>query len=202
MAPTSDPRQYSDAAERNAAPILSVLEQHLPRSARVLEIAAGTGQHAVHFARARPDVTWYPTDADSDALASIRAWRETADAPNLQPPQVLDVTAAPWPIDTADAIVCVNLVHIAPWPVTDALMSGAVRVLAPAGEILLYGPFRVGGAHTAASNQRFDETLQQRDPRWGIRDIDEVAATAQAHGLAHLETVQMPANNRMLVFRR
>jgi len=200
--PPTDERQHSPAAERNADPILRVLQRHLPERGRVLEIAAGTGQHAVHFARALPAVTWQPSDVEPSALASIRAWRASAGPPNLQPPCELDVTAAQWPMGAADAIVCVNLLHIAPWSVTEALMRGAARLLPAGGRLLVYGPFRVAGEHTAQSNARFDADLQARDPSWGIRDIDAVAEAAQAQGMVHLETIPMPANNRILVFER
>ncbi len=198
--PPTDERQHSPAAERNAAPILRVLQQHLPRSGWVLEIASGTGQHAVHFAHALPGITWQPTDVDAAALASIRAWRANGGPTNLQPPCELDVTAAQWPLEAADGIVCVNLLHIAPWPVTEGLMRGAARLLPLGARLLVYGPFRVDGQHTAQSNARFDADLRARDPSWGIRDIDAVAATAMAQGMHHIETIAMPANNRMLVF--
>lgn len=204
MAPQApDERQYSAAAERNAAPILEVLRRRLPAEpARVLEVAAGSGQHAVRFAHALPHVRWQPTDADPDALASIRARAAQSPAPNLAPPLHLEVDAAEWPVEHADAVVCVNLLHIAPWTATTGLCAGAARVLPPAGELLVYGPFRVGGRHTADSNARFDEQLRARDPAWGIRDLDAVAEVAAGHGLEHVETVPMPANNRLVVFRR
>lgn len=198
-----DARQYSAAAERNAAPILEVLRRRLPTApARVLEVAAGSGQHAVRFAHALPQVSWQPTDADPGALASIRARAAQSPAPNLAPPLQLEVDAAEWPVDHGDAVVCVNLLHIAPWTATTGLCAGAARVLPSGGELLVYGPFRVGGRHVADSNARFDAQLRARDPAWGIRDLDAVAEVAAGHGLEHVETVPMPANNRMVVFRR
>lgn len=200
--PPTDERQHSPAAERNADPILHVLQRHVPDRAFVLEIASGTGQHAVHFAQALPGASWQPTDVDPGALASIRAWHNITAPANLQPPCELDVTATSWPVRTADAVVCVNLLHIAPWPVTEALMRGAANLLPAGGRLLIYGPFRVDGQHTADSNARFDADLQLRDPSWGIRDIDAVAEAGRAQGMHHLETVTMPANNRLLVFER
>lgn len=202
MSPPTDERQHSPAAQRNADPILRLLQRHLPERGHVLEIASGTGQHAVHFAGAFPGVTWQPSDVEPSALASIRAWRASDGPANLQPPCELDVTAAEWPITAADAIVCVNLLHIAPWSVTEALMRGAAGLLPLGGRLLIYGPFRVDGQHTAESNARFDADLRARDPSWGIRDIDVVAETGRAQGMRHLETVAMPANNRILVFER
>lgn len=201
--PPCDARQFSEAAERNAQPIVDVLQRRLPADAtRVLEIAAGTGQHAVRFARELPHVTWQPTDPDPGALASIRAWREHARLPNVPEPLALDVCADVWPVEHAGAIVCTNLLHIAPWTVTPALAAGAARLLPAGGELLIYGPFRVGGHHTADSNARFDDQLRARDPAWGIRDLETVVEVMQAHGLGHAEGVVMPANNRMLAFRR
>ncbi len=197
--PPIDERQHSPAAQRNAEPILRVLRRQLPERGLVLEIASGTGEHALHFARGLAGVTWQPTDANAGALASIHAWRARAGLPNLQPPCELDVTAAHWPLEKADAIVCINLLHIAPWSVTEALMGGAARLLPTGGRLLIYGPFRVEGQHTADSNARFDADLRARDPSWGIRDIDAVAEAAGARGMRHLETITMPANNRILV---
>ncbi len=193
---------HSPAAERNAGAILDVLLRVLPAQGRVLEIASGTGQHAVHFAAAMPALRWQPTDGDPGLVAAIDARVQSAGRDNLERARTLDVGSGRWPVEPADAIVCSNLLHVAPWEVTSGLMSGTGRTLATAGPLVVYGPFRIGGVHTAASNERFDRDLQARHPRWGIRDIADVAAVAEAAGLDHTETIPMPANNRLLVFRR
>lgn len=202
LPPGPDARRHSPAAARNAEPILAVLRDWLPAAGEVLEIASGSGEHAVHFARALPGLTWRPSDPDPEARRSIDAWRAHAGLANVAAPLALDVTVTPWPPARADAIVCINLLHISPWAATEALMAGAARVLPAGGRLLVYGPFRVDGAHTAESNARFDAALRARDPSWGVRDSAEVAACAQAHGLALVDTRALPANNRMLVFER
>jgi hypothetical protein len=168
----------------------------------MLEIASGTGEHAVWFSTALPGVTWQPTDQDPEALRSIAAWRDTAGPLNLLAPLCLDAAADSWPVARSDAVVAINLVHIAPWTVTQGLIAGAARVLTPGGLLYLYGPFREGGVHTAASNAAFDADLQARDPSWGIRDLDEIAALAVRHGMMGPERIAMPANNLSVVFRR
>jgi SAM-dependent methyltransferase len=190
------------AAMRNREPILTVLRDHLPPSARVLEIASGTGEHAVWFSRALPTLTWQPTDQDEAALLSIAAWRDTARLPNLLPPLHLDAAAETWPVAQADAVVAINLVHIAPWETTQGLIAGAVRVLTSGGLLFLYGPFRENGMHTGAGNAAFDADLRARNPSWGIRDLDEVTALARPLGLDTPERIAMPANNLTVVFRR
>lgn len=193
---------FSPAAERNRAPILAVLRELLPGAARVLEIAAGTGQHAAHFAAARPDWDWQPTDADPGALSGIAA--RGAAVPNLRPPLALDVRAEPWPVAVRsfDAVYCANLVHISPWACTAALMRGAARCLVPAGLLVLYGPYLVDGEATAPSNLAFDAELRARDAAWGLRRLADVVREAEAAGLASLRRVAMPANNLTLVLRR
>ncbi len=196
------PRQHSAAAERNQGPILAELHRLLPARGVMLEIASGTGQHAAHFARALPQWRWQPTDAEPKALASIDAWcRELA---NVMPPLALDVGTTPWAgVPTpVDAIFCANLLHIAPWAVCAALMRGAVRHLAPQGLLVLYGPYVVDGAPTAASNLAFDADLRARDPAWGLRRLSDVVRTAHSAGLRLRERVSMPANNLLLVFER
>ncbi|TAM02956.1 MAG: DUF938 domain-containing protein [Paraburkholderia sp.] len=200
--PHSSARLFASAAERNAAPILEVLRGALPARGKVLEIASGTGQHAVHFAAALPDIEWQPSDADPLARASILAWREHAGLSNLLAPLDLDVRREPWPIDAADAVVCINMIHIAPWEAAIALMNGAGQRLAAGGALVLYGPYRRGGAHTAPSNEAFDAQLRERDPAWGVRDMEAVEALAQAQGLLCEQRVPMPANNFSLVFRK
>jgi len=194
-------KQHAPAAERNREPIREVLARELPPTGTVLEIASGSGEHAVAFARAFPALVWQPTDPSEAALASIAAWRAEAALPNLAAPLALDVTA-PWPIAHADAIVCINMVHIAPWKAALALFAGAGRVLAPGAPLYLYGPYRFDGAFTAPSNAEFDRSLRARDPRWGVRDVRDLEAAAAAHGLALRDTVAMPANNHSLIFRR
>ena len=202
---TPDPAlPYSAAAERNRGPILEVLTRWLPPSARVLEVASGTGQHAAHSAAARPGWRWQPTEAEAAAGPAIAA-RCTGLA-NVLAPIRLDVLAGPWPDAPAepdrapgwDALFCANLIHIAPWPVTLALMQGAARVLAPGGVLTLYGPYRVDGEVLSAGNRAFDADLRGRHPAWGLRSLADVQAAAAAAGLRFEERVDMPANNLML----
>ncbi|AOJ06399.1 SAM-dependent methyltransferase [Burkholderia mayonis] len=195
-------RQWAPATERNREPILDVLKRVLPARGIVLEIASGTGQHAVHFAAALPDLVWQPTDTEAAARASIAAWAADAALPNLRAPLALDVCVEPWPLAAADAIVCINMIHIAPWAAACALFDGAARVLPDGGVLYLYGPYRRGGAHTAESNAQFDAQLRSRDPAWGVRDLEAVAELGRAAGLALDEIVEMPANNLSVVFRK
>jgi SAM-dependent methyltransferase len=190
----------SPAVARNRDPILAVLRRVLPARGTVLEIASGTGEHAVHFAAGLPHLTWQPTDPDTDALASIAAHRASAQLPNLLAPLVLDACAPTWPVTRADAVVAINMIHIAPWSAAKGLLAGAGRLLAPGGVLYLYGPFKENGRRTAPSNAAFDASLRARDTRWGVRDLDAVAALAREHGLALSERVAMPANNLSLVF--
>lgn len=190
------------AVARNRDPILTVLRQTMPGQGTVLEIASGTGEHVVHFAAGLPHLTWQPSDVDETALASIAAHRALARLPNVLPPIVLDVAALPWPLARADAIVCINMLHIAPWAATAALMVGAERVLAPAGVLYIYGPFQDGGAHTAPSNAAFDASLRARNAEWGVRDLGEITDRALRHGLDPVARIEMPANNLSVVFRR
>lgn len=201
VTPADGARRHAPAAERNAGPILEVLREVLPATGDVLEIASGSGQHAVAFAGALPGVTWQPTDGDPDALASIAAWREVAALPNLRAPLPLDVTA-PWPVTRADAIVCINMIHIAPWAATLALLDGAARALAPGAPLVTYGPYRFAGVTTAPSNDAFDASLRARDPAWGVRDVRDLAGEAAARGLLLARIVARPANNHVLVFVR
>jgi SAM-dependent methyltransferase len=202
MPEASDSRLHHAHVARNRAPILDVLRRVLPRRGLVLEIAAGSGEHAAFFAAALPWLTWQPTDPDAQALASIAAHGAAAGVANLLAPLRLDVTAERWPIDRADAIVCNNMIHIAPWAVSEGLLAGAQRTLPPGGILYLYGPYKIGGRHTAPTNQAFDADLRGRNPQWGIRDLDDVTELAGRHGFALTETVQMPANNLSVIFRR
>lgn len=214
--------RHSPAAERNRDPILLQLQRLLPARGVMLEIAAGSGQHAAHFARALPQWDWLPSEGDAASLASIEAWCRGID--NVRQPVHLDLLAADpaapaaaalsaptppdvhggWPGVPADlqAIYVANLLHIAPWPVTPALMRGAARHLAPGGHLLVYGPFVVDGEALAESNHAFDADLRQRDPAWGLRRLTAVGQAANAVGLAMREAVPMPANNLLLVFEQ
>ena len=195
-------KRRAPAAERNRGPILDVLRQVLPGRGLVLEVASGTGEHAVHFARAFPRLLFQPTDADPEALLSIEAWRAEASLDNLLPPVRLDALARAWPVSRADAILCINMVHISPWEATEGLMRGAGRILEPGAPLVLYGPYRRAGVPTAPSNEAFDESLKARDPRWGLRALEAVETEAAAHGLRLDRVFEMPANNLTAVFRR
>lgn len=190
------------AVARNRDPILNVLRRVLPARGLVLEIASGTGEHAVYFAGALPGIIWQPTDPDAAALRSIAAWRDQAGLPNLRPPLEFDVTASTWPVERADAVVCINMIHISPWRSAEGLMTGAGRVLGSGGVLFLYGPYKEDGRHTAPSNEAFDADLRARNPEWGVRDLGDVIALAASHGLDFAERVAMPANNLSVVFRR
>jgi SAM-dependent methyltransferase len=194
-------KQHAPATERNREAIRDVLVRELPAEGTVLEIASGTGQHAVAFAQAMPAITWQPTDPDPTSIASIAAWCAEAALPNLRAPIRLDVTETPWPIAQADAIVCINMVHIAPWEAALALFAGAGRLLAPGALLYLYGPYRFDGT-TAPSNEDFDRSLRSRDPRWGVRDVRELGTAAAEQGFVMRGVVAMPANNHSLLFRR
>jgi len=194
-------RRDAPATQRNREPILAILARWLTSPARVLEIASGTGQHAVHFAGRLPNLAWQPSDADPAALPSIQAWIDAEGGPNLAAPLELDVRSQSWPVDSVDAIFNANMIHIAPWEVAEGLFAGAGRVLGTDGLLFLYGPFKVGGAHTAPSNAAFDEGLRSRDPTWGIRDREAVETLAETSGLVLVEINEMPANNQLLVFR-
>jgi SAM-dependent methyltransferase len=200
--PNLNLRQRSPSAERNRDPILEVLQQALPQSGLVLEIASGTGQHVTHFAAALPGLTWQPSDPDADARSSVAAWTAHAGLANVRAPLALDVRRTPWGIDAANAVICINMVHISPWAATGALISGAGRILERGGVLFLYGPYRRHGAHTSGSNQAFDQQLRSRDPEWGVRDMEAVVELAAAAAFEGEEPVAMPANNFCLVFRK
>ena len=193
----------SPAAARNTAPILEVLRAHLPARGRVLEIAAGSGEHALAFSAAFPGLDWTPSDPSAEARASIAAWRAAKGRPNLAEPLTLDcLDPATWPDEPFHAVVCINMVHISSWRATEGLMALTNRVLAPAGLLYLYGPYREAGVETAPSNEAFDASLKARDPSWGLRDVADVATLANANGLALTLRKAMPANNLSLLFRR
>jgi hypothetical protein len=199
----ADGRRHSAAAERNRDAILEVLQRALPPRGSALEIASGTGQHALHFAQALPGWRWRPSDPDAGARASVSAYASAAGLPNLLPVIALDVLdwpGAEWP-ERFHAVFCANLLHIAPWPACAALMQGAARQ-APAGLLLVYGPFVIESLPTAPSNLAFDADLRARDPRWGLRRMAEVEAQARQAGWHLAERVAMPAHNQLLVFER
>ena len=194
--------RFSESSERNRGPIADVLERVLPEAGLVLEIGSGTGQHAAYFAPRFPGLDWQPSDPDPELRVSIAAWRDGAGAPNLLEPVDLDVTAATWPVSRAAAVFSANMIHIAPWDCCLGLMAGAGRVLTATGMLFLYGPFLVAGRPTAPSNFMFDESLKARDPAWGIRRLADVAGAAADQGLELADTVDMPANNLIVLFRR
>src|SRR5580700_10323795 len=195
MSETSDRRLYFPHVARNREPILEVLQRVLPRDGLVLEIASGGGEHAAYFASNLRGLRWQPTDANAEMFESIAAHRADAGVANLLAPLHLDVTAEQWPVERADALVCCNMIHIAPWAATG-------RTLQRGAPLYLYGPYKVEGRHTAPSNEDFDTSLRARNPLWGVRDLTEVSDLAKRHGLALEETVAMPANNLSVIFRR
>lgn len=199
---TADGKWSIPAAERNKEPILGVLARVLPRRGLVLEIASGTGQHVMHFAKALSDLTWQPSDPDAELRASIALRIREERRANVNRPIDLDVTKLPWPLQTADAVVAINLIHVAPWSATPALFEGAKALLSTQGVLFLYGPYRRHGQHTSKSNEQFDSDLHAQNSEWGLRDLEAVSETAASSGFALAEIVEMPANNFSLVFKR
>jgi hypothetical protein len=198
----ADGKWFTATAERNKDPIIDVLTRVLPKRGVVLEIASGTGQHVINFAKAFSGLTWQPSDPDAELCESIALRVRDERRPNVNPPVDLDVTRLPWPLRTADAVVCINMIHVAPWSATLALFEGA-KALLPAQHVLfLYGPYRRFGRHTSESNARFDADLRAQDPEWGLRDLEAVSEVAGRAGFALAEIVEMPANNFSLVFQR
>lgn len=195
-------KREAPAAARNRQPILDVLQPHLPEKGLVLEIASGTGEHVVHYAAARPWLTFQPSDPDAGARASVDDWVRTLGLPNVRPALEIDVTRGTWPVERADAVLCCNMIHIAPWEAAVGLVTGAGRLVPSGGLLFLYGPYRRGGRHTAPSNEAFDGDLKRRNPAWGVRDLEAVVELAELHGFAAPEIVEMPANNLSLLFKR
>jgi hypothetical protein len=195
-------KQTWPAPERNKEPILEVLQRVLPASGTLLEIASGSGQHAAFFAGALPRLTYQPSDIDDENLASIRAYVAEAARPNLRAPLRIDVREADWGVGHVDALFCANMIHISPWSCCEGLIAGAARHLSPGAPLVLYGPFRLGAAHTAPSNEAFDARLREQNPSWGVRDAEAVIALAERAGLRFVERTPMPANNQTLLFRR
>lgn len=194
-------KRSAPATERNREPIAAVLREVLAEWGTLLEIASGTGEHAVYFAGLFPDWMWQPTDPDPAALESSAAWSAEAGTPNLLDPIWLDASAHPWPVSAADAILCINMVHISPWEATVGLMRGAGRALGTGAPLILYGPYRRAGHPTAPSNEAFDGSLKARNPEWGLRELEAVRAEAARRALLLERIVEMPANNLTLVFR-
>lgn len=198
----SDPRRHAPPAQRNREPIAEILRKILPANGTVLEIASGSGEHAIHFAKAFPTLIFQPSDPSLDALASIEAWRLHEDLQNLRSPVQLDAAAQGWPVTEADALLCINMIHISPRSATEGLMRGAATLLAAGAPLFLYGPYQRGGNHTAPSNAAFDEDLRRRNAEWGIRDLEAVTDCARQNGFTAPDVYEMPANNLSLVFWR
>lgn len=197
-----DGRWFMPAAERNKDPVLDVLKRVLPPSGLILEVGSGTGQHVVHFARALPGLAWQPSDMDAELRESVRIWVAEAKLDNVRAPVEIDVCRWPWPVTRADAVISINMIHVAPPPAAPALISGAARLLPAGGVLYMYGPYRRCGRHTAPSNEAFDAQLRLQNPEWGLRDAEEVERLACEAGFGPAEVIDMPANNLSLVFRR
>jgi reactive intermediate/imine deaminase len=199
---TASDLRHAPATERNRDPILAILRRVLPPHGLVLEVASGSGQHVAWFAAALPDLHWQPTDPDPAARLSIAAWCAESGVRNVRAPLAIDAARGEWPVERADALLCINMVHIAPWAATVGLMAGAARLLPQGGPLLLYGPYKRGGHHTAPSNEAFDLDLRARDAAWGVRDLEAIVDEASKAGLTLEEVVEMPANNLTVIFRR
>ena len=197
-----DPRRSAPHVARNAAPIAEMLGKVLPARGLVLEVASGTGEHALHFAQAFPKLLWQPSDPEPAALRSIEAWRAQSGLFNLLPPVALDARAADWAVAEADAVLAINMIHISPWAATAGLMRGAGRLLREGAPLYLYGAYRRAGTETAPSNEAFDESLKARNPEWGLRDLEDVVAEAEKNGFRLDEVAAMPANNLSVVLRK
>jgi hypothetical protein len=202
MRKMSDDRQYAPATQRNRDFILDVLRDVLPMTGVILEIASGSGEHIVHFARNMPGLVFQPSEPDPDALVSIAAWVSATGVTNVRAPLALNASQSVWPTASADGIVCINMVHISPWEATVGLIKGAAAILPPASPLYLYGPYIREGFATAPSNQAFDRSLRDRNQRWGVRELETVAAVAQSVGFSVPSITEMPANNLSVVFRR
>jgi hypothetical protein len=197
-----DHRLEYPATLRNRDVILNVLRGVLPASGLVLEIASGSGEHIVHFAKAFPRLIFQPSDPEDAALQSIGAWTQHSGLANIRPPLMLDAASDRWPLAEANAILCINMIHIAPWQATEGMFHGAARLLSSGAALYLYGPYRHANVVTAPSNEAFDESLKLRNPEWGLRDLEAVVALAQREGFSTPIITEMPANNLSVVFRR
>lgn len=195
-------KRHAPATERNREPIADVLARELPKAGTVLEVASGTGEHAAFFAARFPQLQWQPSDPDPGALASIAAYRAEYSGANLCEPVLLDASRQDWPVERADAILCINMIHISPWEASEGLFAGAKRLLDSGAPLILYGPYFESDVETASSNLAFDESLKARDPRWGIRDLAEIEDLAARNGFTRSARYAMPANNLVLVYRR
>lgn len=198
----TDYRRSAPHVARNAGPIEEVLKHVLPAGGLVLEVASGSGEHIVHFARAFPKLLWQPSDPEPAAIRSIEAWRAEMGLFNLLPAVSLDARAADWPVAQADAMLCINMVHISPWSATVGLMRGAGRLLQEGAPLYLYGAYRQAGVETAPSNEAFDADLKARNPEWGVRALEDVVAEAERRGFRLERVTPMPANNLSVVFRK
>jgi Protein of unknown function (DUF938) len=200
----NDARRFAPATARNREPILEVLRRFVPAGSNVLEIASGTGEHAVFLAPRLDVSSWQPSDPDAESLRSIDAWRAHTNAERVRPAIELDVTSRPWAslMPRPDVVTCVNMIHIAPWRACLGLLDGASLLLGPGDVLYLYGPYRRDGRHTAPSNEAFDASLRSRNAEWGVRDLEEVTKAAAARGFALAEVVEMPANNLSFVLKR
>lgn len=200
---SNDARMYAPSTARNRVPILGVLQLYVPERGLVLEVASGTGEHSCFFAAASgPELIFQPSDIEADNRASIDAWSAASDVTNVRPAIALDATAEIWPVTRADAVICINMIHIAPWAATEGLIRGAAHVLAPGGFLYLYGPFRRDGGHTAPSNAGFEDWLKSQSPEYGVRDLEAVAELASLNGFGPPDVIDMPANNYSVVLRR
>ena len=205
---SQDKRRQAAATARNRDAILEILKNHLTASGTILELGSGSGEHAVYMAPHLPSYDWQPSDFDPDNHASIDAWRESEAVDNLLPAMHLDILESRWPVEmlapakAITAILAINIIHISPWEVTQALINGADRLLSPGGTLYFYGPYRVGGEHTADSNVQFDAWLKERDPSWGVRQLEDVSDIAHSFGFSKAEVTPMPANNFSLVFKK
>lgn len=195
-------KRYAPAALRNRDPIAATLRGILPQSGRIVEVASGSGEHIVHFARAFPQLEWQPSDPDAACRASIAEWTREAGLENIVAPIDLDAAAPDWPVERADAVICINMIHISPWPATEGLMAGAGHLLAPGAPLYLYGPFRIQGRPTAPSNDAFDVSLRNRNSDWGLRDLTDVERAAARAGFVRERIIDMPANNISVIFRK
>lgn len=195
-------KRFAPATQRNREAITAVIAEILPTTGTVLEIASGTGEHIVHFARSFPALSWQPSDYDPAGLASISAWSADSGLANILPPVHIDASAPIWPVKEADALICINMVHIAPWAAVEGLFAGAARLLPVGAPLYVYGPYREAGIATAESNEAFDASLKARNPEWGLRHLDDMDALAARYGLTRELREAMPANNLSLVFKR
>ena len=201
-----DARQYAPATQRNREPIFKILSEVIPKKSNILEIASGTGEHAIFLAERLQSCRWIPSDLNSGALQSIISWKDACPVDNLESPLLIDVSQDNWQQQVANreinAIVNINMIHIAPWQACTGLIAGASEVLPPGGILYLYGPYKRNGEHTAESNASFDRSLRDRNSLWGVRDLEEVVTTAQAQSLKLQQVVDMPANNLSVIFSR